>query len=344
MSWTPAESWTSPASMDRWRLSECQRHPRLFQKNSAGFVTKLWKLETITTKTKVIIMLSAIQANSCKPVFFLKRKKKAKKNDLKKQKKSKKKANKKRLEKQGQKRRFEKAKKSKKNKQKPRKAMKPAGNGNKKRKNQWKKRRWQWKEACTLSWTRHSQKGVQPPRWPYPGTWAGGSNPLADPTPGPGWGDRGRRRCQKSLFFFVFFCFFLGKKRKKSKKKAKKKKQKKKEKNAIWEDPPFQTRGSPQVSSHLHHFPGWSSQICKVSPKPSQSSCAQAPCHDPRHTLSSASSKSRMTFSAKATPSVFLLFFSNCFFFLFFFSLFYCFFCFFLLFCLLFFVFFCFFF
>ena len=65
--------------------------------------------------------------------------------------------------------------------------MKPAGNGNKKRKNQWKKRRWQWKEACTLSWTRHSQKGVQPPRWPYPGTWAGGSNPLADPTPGPSW-------------------------------------------------------------------------------------------------------------------------------------------------------------
>jgi hypothetical protein len=42
------------------------------------------------------------------------------------------------LEKKCQKRRFEKAKK---NKQKPRKAMKPAGNGNKKRKNQWKKRR-----------------------------------------------------------------------------------------------------------------------------------------------------------------------------------------------------------
>ena len=102
--------------------------------------------------------------------------------------------------------------------------MKPAGNGNKKRKNQWKKRRWQWKEACTLSWTRHSQKGVQPPRWPYPGTWAGGSNPLADPTPGPGWGDPGRRRGQKSLFF----CFFLEKKRKKSNKKAKKKSKKKK--------------------------------------------------------------------------------------------------------------------
>ena len=214
--------------------------------------------------------------------------------------------------------------------------MKPAGNGNKKRKNQWKKRRWQWKEACTLSWTRHSQKGVQPPRWPYPGTWAGGSNPLADPTPGPGWGDRGRRRGQKSLFF----CFFLGKKRKKRKKKKKSqkkkpKKQKKSKKKAIWEDPPFQTRGSPQVSSHLHHFPGWSSQICKVSPKPSQSSCAQAPCHDPRHTLSSASSKSRMTFSAKATPSVFLLFFFQLLFFCFFFF-FFAFFPFLLLFCLLF--------
>ena len=105
----------------------------------------------------------------------------------------------------------------------------------------------------------------------------------------------------------------------------------KKTKKTIWEDPPFQTRGSPQVSSHLHHLPGWSSQICKVSPKPSQSSCAQAPCHDPRHTLSSASSKSGMTFSAKATPNVFLLFFSNCFFWLFllffaFLLLFYCFF------------------
>ena len=197
--------------------------------------------------------------------------------------------------------------------------MKPEGNGNKKRKNQWKKRRWQWKEACTLSWTRHSQKGVQPPRWPYPGTWAGGSNPLADPTPGPGWGDPGMRRGQKSLFFCFFFCFFLGKKRKKN------------EKKTIWEDPPFQTRGSPQVSSHLHHLPGWSSQICKVSPKPSQSSCAQAPCHDPRHTLSSASSKSGMTFSAKATPSVFCCFFPIAFF-LFFFA-------FLLPFCLLFFAF-----
>ena len=171
--------------------------------------------------------------------------------------------------------------------------------------------------------------GVQPPGWPYPGTWLGGS-----------W----EEAVSKIAFFLFFFCFFLGfflakKKQKKSKKKAKKnkKKQKKNEKKAIWEDPPFQTRGSPQVSSHLHHFPGWSSQICKVSPKPSQSSCAQAPCHDPRHTLSSASSKSRMTFSAKATPSVFLLFFSNCFFCFFFLFL--------LLFCLLFFCFFvCFFF
>ena len=104
-----------------------------------------------------------------------------------------------------------------------------------------------------------------------------GSNLLADPTPGPGlggptpwltlpgtWlGDPGRRRGQNRFFFFLLFP------KEKSEKNAKKKKQKKakkREKTAIWEDPPFQTRGSPQVSSHLHHLPGWSSQICKVSP------------------------------------------------------------------------------
>ena len=278
-------------------------------------------------------MLSAIQANSCKPVFFKKRnknkkkrfekvktKKNIKKAPEKKTKKSKKKAKKKRLEKKGQKRRFEKEKK----KQKKTKTSKNPGK-------QWNqqamatrnartngKSGWQWKEACTLSWTRHSQKGVQPPRWPYPGTWAGGSNPLADPTPGPGWGDPGSKIARKKA----------------------KKKEKKKRKKSDLGGPPLPDEGVPQVSSHLHHLPGWSSQICKVSPKPSQSSCAQAPCHDPRHTLSSASSKSGMTFSAKATPSVFLLFFSNCFFFCFCFA-------FLLLFCLLFlaflFAFFCFF-
>ena len=161
--------------------------------------------------------------------------------------------------------------------------------------------------------------GVQPPGWPYPGTWLGGS-----------WEEAGSK-----IAFFLLFPRKKAKKKQKNAKNAKKKqkkKQKKSEKKAIWEDPPFQTRGSPQVSSHLHHFPGWSSQICKVSPKPSQSSCAQAPCHDPRHTLSSASSKSRMTFSAKATPSVFLLFFFQLLFFLLFFP-------FLLLFCLLFFAF-----
>ena len=129
-----------------------------------------------------------------------------------------------------------------------------------------------------------------------------GSNLLADPTLGPGlggptpWltlpGDLAGGILGgggvKNRFFFAFFLLFPRKKAKKKQQKSKKK-AKKNEKKAIWEDPPFQTRGSPQVSSHLHHLPGWSSQICKVSPKPSQSSCAQAPCHDPRHTLSSAS-------------------------------------------------------
>ena len=145
--------------------------------------------------------------------------------------------------------------------------MKPAGNGNKKRKNQWKKRRWQWKEACTLSWTRHSQKG--------------GSNLLADPTLGPGLGvqpladlprDLAGETWEEAGSKIVFFLFFPRKKTKKEKQKN--------EKKRFGRTPPFQTRGSPQVSSHLHHLPGWSSQICKVSPKPSQSSCAQAPCHE----------------------------------------------------------------
>ena len=159
-----------------------------------------------------------------------------------------------------------------------------------------------------------------------------GSNLLADPTPGPGLGGPTPwLTLPRDLAGGIlggggvknrFFPFFLLFPKEKSEKNAKKKR-----KNSDLGGPPFQTRGSPQVSSHLHHLPGWSSQICKVSPKPSQSSCAQAPCHDPRHTLSSASSKSGMTFSAKATPSVFLLFFSNCFFLLVFcFFLFYCFF------------------
>ena len=126
--------------------------------------------------------------------------------------------------------------------------MKPAGNGNKKRKNQWKKRRWQWKEACTLSWTRHSQKGVQPPRWPYPGTWAGGSNPWLTLPRDLAGGILGQ------FFFLLFLCFFFLL-FPREKKKRKKKTKKKNEKKTIWEDPPFQTRGSPQVSSHLHHHP-----------------------------------------------------------------------------------------
>ena len=161
-----------------------------------------------------------------------------------------------------------------------------------------------------------------------------GSNLLADPTPGPGlggptpWLTLPRDLAGgilggggvKNRFFFVFFLLFPRKKRKK---------------NDLG-GPPLPDEGVPQVSSHLHHLPGWSSQIRKVSPKPSQSSCAQAPCHDPRHTLSSASSKNGMTFSAKATPSVFCCFFPIVFFFFF---VFFAFFAFLLPFCLLFFVF-----
>ena len=141
--------------------------------------------------------------------------------------------------------------------------MKPAGNGNKKRKNQWKKRRWRWKEACTLSWTRHSQKGVQPPRWPYPGTWAGGSNPLTLPRdlaggiPGGGG--------IKNRFLFAFFLLFPRKKAKKNEKKTKKK-TKKNEKKAIWEDPPSRRGGPPKFPATFTTFPDGAAKSAKSPP------------------------------------------------------------------------------
>ena len=113
------------------------------------------------------------------------------------------------------------------------------------------------------------------------------------------------------------------------------KKKQKQKKNDLGRPPPFQTRGSPQVSSHLHHLPGWGSQICKVPPKPSQSSCAQAPCHDPRHTLFICKLQKWDDILSESDSTCFLLCFFQLFFFVFF-LLFYCFFivffCFFLFF------------
>ena len=274
-------------------------------------------------------MMSAIQANSCKHFFKSEKKQKKKKAIWKSKKKAlqkkspKKKQKKKAIGKKGQKRRFEKAKKNKNKKEKNKKTSKNPGK-------QWNQQAMATRNARTNGKSA-GDNGKRPAHSAGPDIPRRGSNLLADPTPGPGLGGPTPwLTLPRDLAFFLrFFCFFLGKKRKKSKKKA------------IWEDPPFQTRGSPQVSSHLHHLPGWGSQICKVPPKPSQSSCAQAPCHDPRHTLSSASSKSGMTFSAKATPHVFCCVLSNCFFcffiavlllfYCFFVCLFFAFFCFFLI-------------
>ena len=81
-----------------------------------------------------------------------------------------------------------------------------------------------------------------------------GSNPVADPTPGPGWGDPGRRRGQKS-FFVCFFLLFPRKKLKKTKKNK-----------PIWEDPPFQTRGSPKFPATFTTFPDGAAKNAKFPP------------------------------------------------------------------------------
>ena len=150
-------------------------------------------------------MLSAIQANSCKPVFF-KRKKKAKKTIWKRkkkkmqktspEKKSKKKKKTSDWKKTCQKRRFEKAKKIKNKQVKTQESNEvtmerglhtqldptfPEGG-----------------PTPSLTLPRDLGWGVQPPGWPYPGTWLGGS-----------WEEAG----SKIAFFLLF-------PRKKAKKKA----------------------------------------------------------------------------------------------------------------------------
>ena len=100
--------------------------------------------------------------------------------------------------------------------------------------------------------TQLDQKGVQPPRWPYPGTWAGGSNPLADPTPGPGWGDPGRRRGQKSIFFFF-------PPRKKTKKIIKKK-------TRFGRTPPSRRGGPPKFPATFTTFPDGAAKSAKFPP------------------------------------------------------------------------------
>ena len=183
---------------------------------------------------------------------------------------------------------------------------------------------WQWKEACTLSWTRHSQKGVQPPRWPYPGTWAGGSNPLADPTPGPGWGDPGSKIARKKA----------KKKQKKKQKKCKKKAKKKR----FGRTPPSRRGGPPKFPATFTTFPDGAAKSAKFPPN-------LAKVHVPRRLVTIRG----ILFHLQA-PKVGwhsqrkrLQVFFCCFFPIAFFAfvlLFYCFFvCFFVLFCLLFFVF-----
>ena len=217
--------------------------------------------------------------------------------------------------------------------------MKPAGNGNKKRKNQWKKRRWQWKEACTLSWTRHSQKGVQPPRWPYPGTWAGGPTPwltLPRDLAGGIVGGGG----VKNRFFFLHFPRKKTKKTQKKQKNAKKtqkKKQKKTKKKRFGRTPPSRRGGPPKFPATFTTFPDGAAKSAKFPPN-------LAKVHVPRRLVTIRgilfhlqAPKVGWHSQRKRLQVFFLLFFSNCFFSVFFF-LFYCFFvCFFLFFCFFFF-------
>ena len=130
--------------------------------------------------------------------------------------------------------------------------MKPAGNGNKKRKNQWKKRRWQ----CSA--------GPDIPRR--------GSNLLADPIPGPGWGDPGRRRDQKLLFFCCVFAFSWEKRKKNNKTKQKKQKKRKKKrkkqakKKRFGRTPPSRRGGPPKFPATFTTFPDGAAKSAKFPP------------------------------------------------------------------------------
>ena len=92
-----------------------------------------------------------------------------------------------------------------------------------------------------------------------------GSNPLADPTPGPGWGHPGRRRGQK---FFFFFCFFLEKSEKQTKKKQKtsKKNAKKKEKKRFGRTPPSRRGGPLKFPATFTTFPDGAAKSAKFPP------------------------------------------------------------------------------
>ena len=133
--------------------------------------------------------------------------------------------------------------------------MKPAGNGNKKRKNQWKKRRWQWKEACTLSWTRHSQKGGPTSSLTLPWDLGWGVQPPGWPTPGPGWGDLGGGGV-KSRFFFLLF----------PRKKTKKEKKTKTKKKRFGRTPPSRRGGPPKFPATFTTFPDGAAKSAKFPP------------------------------------------------------------------------------
>ena len=86
--------------------------------------------------------------------------------------------------------------------------------------------------------------GVQPPGWPYPGTWLGGS-----------W--------VKNRFFFAFFLLFP---RKKAKKKKKKKAKKKTKKKRFGRTPPSRRGGPPKFPATFTTFPDGAAKSAKFPP------------------------------------------------------------------------------
>ena len=154
--------------------------------------------------------------------------------------------------------------------------------------------------------------GVQPPGWPYPGTWLGGS-----------WEEAGSK--------IAFFLLFPRKKAKKKATKKQKKSRKKTKKKRFGRTPPSRRGGPPKFPATFTTFPDGAAKSAKFPPN-------LAKVHVPRRLvtirgilfhLQACKLQKWDDILSESDSKCFLLFFSNCFFFAFlllFYCLFVCFF------------------